>query len=77
VPIDVASKLYFASLEASSLRWDSASSYKLGVRFDVEWWLRSPVTKTTGTSLQGLECNFLFLQGCLCKDVCVIFYMNQ
>ena len=72
VPIDVASKPYVASL-----RWDSASSCKLGVRSNVEWWLRSLVAKTTGKSLQGLVCNFLFIQECLCKDVCVILYMNQ
>ena len=46
VPIDVASKPYVASL-----RWDSASSYKLGVRSNVEWWLRSLVAKATGKSL--------------------------
>jgi len=73
VPIDVASKLY----EASLLRWGSASSCKLGVRSNVEWWLRSLVTKTTGKTLQGPVCNFLFIQECLCKDVCVILYMNQ
>ena len=72
VPIDVASKPYVASL-----RWDSASSCKLGVRSNVEWWLRSLVAKTTGKSLQGPVCNFLFIQECLCKDVCVILYMNQ
>ena len=77
VPIDVASKPYVASFEASSLRWDSASSCKLGVRSNVEWWLRSLVTKTTGKTLQGPVCNFLFIQECLCKDVCVILYMNQ
>ena len=72
VPIDVASKPYVASL-----RWDSASSCNLGVRSNVEWWLRFLVTKTTGKTLQGLVCNFLFIQECLCKDVCVILYMNQ
>jgi len=72
VPIDVASKPYVASL-----MWDSASSCKLGVRSNVEWWLRSLVAKTTGKSLQGPVCNFLFIQECLCKDVCVILYMNQ
>ena len=36
VSIDVASKPYVASL---SLRWDSASSCKLVVRFNVEGWL--------------------------------------
>jgi len=77
VPIDVASKLCVASLEASSLRWDSALSCKLGVRFNVECWLRSLATKTTRRSLQGPRCNLYFIQGCLCKDVCVIFYMNQ
>ena len=77
VPIDVASKPYVASLEACSLRWDSASSCKLSVRSNVEWWLRALATKTTGRSLQGPGCNFYFIQGCLCKDVCVIFYMNQ
>jgi len=34
-------------------------------------------TKTTERSLQGPGCNFYFIQRCLCKDVCVIFYMNQ
>ena len=77
VPIDVASKPYVASLEACSLRWDSASSCKLGVHFNVEWWLHSLATKTTKRSLQGPGCNFYFIQRCLCKDVCVIFYMNQ
>ena len=69
VPIDVASKPYVASL-----RWDSASSCKLGDRSAP---FRSLVAKTTGKSLQGLVCNFLFIQECLCKDVCVILYMNQ
>ena len=72
VPIDVASKPYVASL-----RWDSASSCNLGIRSNVQWWLRFLVTKTTGKTLQGLVCNFLFIQECLCKDVCVILYMNQ
>jgi hypothetical protein len=74
-------KLYVASLEASSLRWEPASSCKLGVslfrgrRF--EWWLRLSATKTTGRPFQGLGCNFLFYQCCLCKGVCVIHVMNK
>ena len=61
VPIIAALKLYVASLDTSSLRWESASSCKLGIRFNVERWLRSLATKTTGRSLQGLECNFNFI----------------
>jgi hypothetical protein len=43
------------------------------------WWsasghlLRLPATSSTGSSLQGLVCNFLFFQGCLCK-VCDVNY---
>jgi hypothetical protein len=29
--------------------------------------VRPPVTRATGRSLQGPICNFLYLQGCLCK----------
>jgi hypothetical protein len=81
VPIVAALKLYVASLEAFSLRWEPASSCKLGVslfrgrRF--EWWLRLSATKTTGRPFQGLGCNFLFYQCCLCKGVCVIHVMNK
>ena len=79
VPIDVASKPYVASFEAYSLRWDSASSCNLGIRSNVQWWLRFLVTKTTGKT--GRLCKdqyvIFFIQECLCKDVCVILYMNQ
>ena len=74
VPIDVASKPYVASL-----RWDSASSCNLGIRSNVQWWLRFLVTKTTGKT--GRLCKdqyvIFFIQECLCKDVYVILYMNQ
>ena len=33
----------------------------------VEGLLHSPATKTTGRPLFGSTCNFLFVQGCLCK----------
>ena len=69
VPIIAALKLYVASLDTSSLRWESASSCKLGISLfrgqHFEWWLRLPVMKTTRRPLQGLGCNF-FYQCCLC-----------
>nr|TKV93083.1 hypothetical protein SEVIR_9G203000v2 [Setaria viridis] len=34
----------------------------------VVWLLRSPAMRMTGRILQGLGCNFSFLQGCLCKN---------
>jgi len=39
--------------------------------------LRAPATKTTGRSLAGPKCNFLFFQGWLCKscNVILISYM--
>jgi len=58
VPTDAALNLFVASLEASSSRRGLASSCKLDVslvlEWRVEWWLRLPVTKITGESLQGL-----------------------
>jgi hypothetical protein len=41
----------------------------------VGWTLRSPATTKTGRTLQGPWCNFCFLQGCLCKDDSVMFYL--
>jgi hypothetical protein len=38
--------------------------------------LRPPVTRMTGSSLQGLVCNFLFIQRCLCK-VCNVNYQKS
>jgi len=76
MPTEVALNLYVASLEASSSRWESASSCKLGTslfqRCCVKWWLRLPVTKMTGRSLQGLGCTFSVSCFCPCKGVCVI-----
>ena len=59
-----------------------ASSCNLGVHLLlplvrwllVEGFLHSPVTKITGRSLYGLICNFLFIQGCLCKSCIVNLY---
>jgi len=80
VPTDAALNLFVASLEASSSKRGSASSCKLDVSLvlerRVEWWLRLPVTKITGESLQGLVYFFLYLMY-LCEDVHVIFYMNE
>jgi len=62
--------------EVSSLGWSSVSSCKLDVfplqlrvRWELVGWLpRTPMTKSTGKTLQGLSCIFPFFQGCLCKD---------
>ena len=44
------------NFEASSGRWTASACL-----------LRPPATSTTGSSLQGLVCNSIFFQGCLCK----------
>jgi hypothetical protein len=69
VAIDVALKLYFASLEASSLRWDSASSCKLGVRFEVH-------KLGVSTSSDGSVLRRRRRSGHLCKDQNVFFFFR-
>jgi hypothetical protein len=60
---DVLHLVPFQNLEAtSSGRWSASGCL-----------LRPPVTRTTGSSLQGRVCNFYFCQGCLCK-VCDVNY---
>jgi len=72
----------FKNLEVSSSGRALASSCNLDVHLllplvrwlPVEGLLHSPVTKITGRRLYGLICNFLFIQGCMCKSCIVNLY---
>jgi len=82
VDVDMLLVVPFKNLEVSSSGRALASSCNLGMHLLlplvrwllVEGFLHSPVTKITGRSLYGLICNFLFIQGCLCKSCIVNLY---
>ena len=82
VDVDMLLVVPFKNLEVSSSGRALASSCNLDVHLllplvrwlPVEGLLHSPVTKITGRPLYGLICNFLFIQGCLCKSCIVNLY---
>ena len=82
VDVDMLLVVPFKNIEVSSSGRVLASSCNLGVHLflplvrwlPIEGLLHSPVTKITGRRLYGLICNFLFIQGCLCKSCIVNLY---